>query len=145
MLSRRFWIRNAPPRKSPEGRKDDTRQRGNGMKCPNCGTENPEGARYCQTCGYDSQPRPHVEMKPSWAGSFPVIYEVSRIGLTWQTGTGLIFIAFAFGIAWLFALSWLSLTVQVILMFIAYWAIRGQFSRSYLRPSYWRVYLLIRK
>ena len=28
---------------------------GNGMKCPKCGTENPEGARFCQACGHSFQ------------------------------------------------------------------------------------------
>ena len=25
------------------------------MKCPNCGTENPDGARFCKNCGYQLQ------------------------------------------------------------------------------------------
>jgi hypothetical protein len=57
-------FQNLPPRQPPTGpaglgRPIGKERRyppeGNGMKCPSCWAENPEGARFCQACGHSFQ------------------------------------------------------------------------------------------
>jgi len=115
------------------------------MKCSKCVSENPEGARFCQSCGHDLRAPPQSTMQPSWTELFPAIYRLSRIDLTWQTIAGVLIFIAALAIGLFSPLNWGSLTVQVILLIVAFWAIRGQFSPSYWRPSDWRIYLLVRK
>lgn len=115
------------------------------MRCQECATENPEGARYCQSCGHDLRAPPRSMMQPGWTELFPTIYRLSRIDLTWQTIAGVLIFIAALAIGLSSSLSWGSLTVQVILLIVAFWAIRGQLSMSYWRPSSWRIYLLLRR